>query len=131
MLDFASLETSLKDFPDVNFVAHGLMFWKYYSSDATGDEEELPVGPVKGEGIIWRLLRDYPNLYADISSDSGINALKRDRQIARSFLSQFEDKILYGTDNLVNGQKEYIDSLGLDKETWRKIYGENACRVLG
>ena len=115
MLDFASLETTLKDFRDVKFVAHGMMFWKYYSSDATRDEEWLPVGPVKGEGIIWRLLRDYPNLYADFSSGSGINALKRDRQIARSFLSQFEDKILYGTDNLFTGQKEYIDSLGLDK----------------
>ncbi|MHB8105392.1 MAG: amidohydrolase family protein [Dehalococcoidales bacterium] len=130
MLDFASLEVALRDFPDVNFVAHGPMFWKHISYDVVICKETLPKGPVIGEGIIWRLLRDYPNLYADTSADSGLNALTRDRENAKRFLSLFEDKILYGTDNVIKGQKDFLNSLGLSQGTYKKIYGDNAYRLI-
>jgi predicted TIM-barrel fold metal-dependent hydrolase len=86
MMDFASLEVILRDYPDINLVAHGPTFWKYMSNDVSEQTEMLPRGKVRGEGIIWRLLRDYPNLYADISYASGLNALKRDYQNAKIFL---------------------------------------------
>lgn len=130
MLDFGSLESSLIEYPNINFVAHGLMFWKYISADATNFSDLLPKGPVKGEGIIWRLLRAYPNLYADLSGPSGLNALARDPQNAKSFLSIFENKILYGTDNFMIQQRSFLDSLKLSKSMYNKIYGENACKLI-
>ena len=37
-------------------------------------------------GVVPRLLREYDNLYADLSAHSGYNALKRDPAFARKFL---------------------------------------------
>jgi len=130
MLDFASLESSLIEYPNINFVAHGLMFWKYISSAHNENYESLPKGPINGEGVIWRLLRQYPNLYADLSGPSGINALTRDPQNAKTFLSQFQSKILYGTDNCMNGQRSFIDSLNLSEEAYKNIYGLNANKLV-
>jgi predicted TIM-barrel fold metal-dependent hydrolase len=130
MLDFASLETTLRDYPDLKLVAHGPMFWKYISNDASEQIGEYPVGKINGEGIVWRLLRDYPNLYADISGGSGLNAISRDLKNAKRFLTIFEDKILYGTDNLMKNQGELLNSLGLPKVIYNKIHGENAYRLL-
>jgi uncharacterized protein len=131
MLDFASLEASLKEYPSINFVGHGLMFWKYLAADGHNSDNALPRGPINGEGIIWRLLRENPNLYADVSGLSGLNALTRDPQNARKFLSLFEDKILFGTDNFLRGQKAFLDSLKLNKSTYNRIYGVNAGRIMG
>jgi predicted TIM-barrel fold metal-dependent hydrolase len=133
MLDFASLEARLQDYPDVNFVAHGLMFWKYISSDAANYKDPLPKNSVNGDGIIWRLLKGYPNLYADTSGPSGLNALTRDPAATKRFLSMFEDKILFGTDNCDNSmkrQKDYLRSLELPEYIYKKIYGDNAYRLL-
>ena len=130
MLDFASLEVALTDYPNINYVAHGPMFWKHISADASGSNEMYPKGPVVGEGIIWRLLADYPNLYADISALSGLNALTRDSQNAKRFLSLFKDKILYGTDNYMRGLGDFLNSLGLSKEAHKNIFGENASRLI-
>jgi predicted TIM-barrel fold metal-dependent hydrolase len=130
MLDFASLETTLQEYPDVNLIAHGPMFWSYISDEASKQCEVSTSGQVRNEGIIWRLLRDYPNLYADISGFSGLNALTRDPENAKRFLTIFEEKILYGTDNLMKNQGEFLKSLRLSKSTYEKVYGENACRIL-
>ena len=130
MLDFASLERALNDFPQLNLVGHGLMFWKNISADAPLRLESLPTGPVTGEGIIWRLLREHPNLYADISGSSGFNALSRDPVNATIFLATFADKILYGTDNVLAGQRGFLDSLGLSSSTYSRLYGENACSLI-
>jgi predicted TIM-barrel fold metal-dependent hydrolase len=128
--DLAKLEATLKKHSDINFIAHGLAFWRYISADADACNGFLPRGPVIGQGKIWRLLRNYSNLYADISAMSGLNALTRDSNNARQFLTIFQDKILYGTDNVMKGQKKFLNSLGLPKATYRKIYGENACSLV-
>jgi predicted TIM-barrel fold metal-dependent hydrolase len=131
MLDLASLERALRDYPRVRFVAHGPLFWKHISADAANCTEAYPKGPVVGEGIIYRLLRQYPNLNADISAHSGLNALARDEANARRFLSEFDDRILYGTDNKMLRQREFLDSLKLSHGTYGKLYGGNACRLIG
>lgn len=129
MLDFASLQEALADFPGVNFIGHGPMFWKEMSSDAEMSGEMYPKGPVTGRGRVWRLLTEYQNLFADTSGVSGFNALIRDPGNAKRFLSLFEDKILYGTDNHVLGQMQFLESLHLGKQTLRRILGENADRL--
>ncbi len=130
MLDFTSLEAALLTYPTVNFVAHGLMFWSHISNSTNNSNRSLNTDPVFGEGIIWRLFQNYPNLYADISGPSGLNALSRDSRNAKKFLSLFQDKILYGTDNLMKNQKQFLNSLRLPEETYKKIYGENASLLL-
>jgi predicted TIM-barrel fold metal-dependent hydrolase len=130
MLDFASLEATLLEYHDVKFVAHGQMFWKHISADGVDRKEMYPNGQIVVDGVIWRLLKEYPNLYADISATSGFNALKRDAENAKRFLSLFQDKILYGTDGLMAGQREFLKSLELSKEALDKIFGDNAKNLI-
>lgn len=130
MLDFASLEVALTSYPHTNFIAHGPLFWKHISSDAHVGGSLYPTGPVAGEGIVCHLLRKYPNLYADISGGSGFYAIQRDPKFAQKFLSDFSHKILFGTDNCLLGQEEFLATLNLSKRALTQIYGENACRLL-
>jgi len=130
MLDFVSLEMRLKEYPQINFVGHGPLFWKGISSDLRPENGLYPKGPVLGEGIICHLLSEYQNFYADISGASGLNALTRDPEFAENFLSRYEQKILFGTDNYSLGQKEFLDSLQLSKRTYNLIYGDNAARLI-
>src|SRR5690242_6008986 len=57
-----------------------------------------PKGPVTPGGITDRLLSDYPNVYADLSAGSGLNALLRDEDHARAFLGRHQDKLMFGSD---------------------------------
>lgn len=87
----------LEKFPDVNFIGHAQSFWG--SIDAKNDPAVLyPKGPVTPGGVTDQLLTDYPNMYADQSAGSGLNALLRDEEHARWFLEKHQDKILYGSD---------------------------------
>lgn len=128
--DFTSLERRLKEYPRINFIGHGPLFWKGISSDFKSDPHDYPKGRVLGQGITCKLLSQYSNLYADLSGPSGFGALVRDRKFAKYFLSKYEHKILYGTDNFSLGLKEFIDSLELPKGTCQLIYGDNAAKLV-
>ncbi|MCK9602055.1 MAG: amidohydrolase family protein [Sphaerochaeta sp.] len=128
--DFDGLEQALRDFPRLNFIAHGPLFWKHIAADATYRDEAYPTGPYTDEGLIWQLLRKHPNLHADTSAGSGFTALTRDADFSKRFLDEFQDKILYGTDNVEVGQKDFIDSLNLPPIALRKIYSGNARRLV-
>jgi len=43
-------------------------------------------------------MRELPNLYCDLSAQSGSNAMMRDSAYAVKFLEEFQDRILYGCD---------------------------------
>jgi hypothetical protein len=43
------------------------------------------------------MFSEYPNLYGDLST-SGLNALARDPDFSRDFLSRYQDKLLFGSD---------------------------------
>jgi predicted TIM-barrel fold metal-dependent hydrolase len=128
LLDFASLELTLRDFPGVNFIGHGPLFWEHVSTRETGESTSnmLHVGATRGGGTTYRLLRDYPNLYADVSAVSGFKALSSDRTFARELLSEFNHKFLLGTDNVMLGQERLLNALGLDSRALGRICGENA-----
>lgn len=130
MADMAELELILQDYPTINFIGHGPLFWKHISAFVEKDGPAYPQGPVKEEGYLCRLLRTYPNLYADISAHSGFNALARDRNFARAFLAELSNKILFGTDNCSLGLEDLIKTLGLSKNTLRNIMGEVAVRLI-
>ena len=101
------------------------------------------------------LLREHPNVYLDIAQR--IDELGRQPRAARAFLIRWSDRILYGTDGLPDLEKsriywrflettdEYfpyhpahkprkglwnIYGLGLPDRVLRKIYYENARRLL-
>lgn len=57
-----------------------------------------PKGPVKRGGITDKLLADFPNLYGDLSANSGRNALARDPEFTAGFLARHQNKLMFGSD---------------------------------
>ena len=57
-----------------------------------------PKGAVTPSGISDRLLRDYPNMFGDLSAGSGQNALVRDEAHAVKFIELHQDKLIFGSD---------------------------------
>ena len=93
------LELSLQRYPKLAFFGHSQVFWcEIAPYDGQQDRFGYPTGPVKEEGRLQALLRKYPNLYGDLSAESGFNALRRDRAYAAKFLTEFQDRLMYGTD---------------------------------
>lgn len=130
MLDFASLEVILNNYPNINFIGHGPLFWKCISANGVKNSSFYPKGEIKGEGIMYKLLRRYPNLYADISGMSGFNALNRDHKFSKGFVADFSHKLIFGTDNTMLGHEILLKSFDLDRSKMKQILGENAIRLL-
>jgi predicted TIM-barrel fold metal-dependent hydrolase len=76
------------------------------------------------------MLHQYPNLYADLSAGSGLNALKRDPAFAIDFCIEFQDRLLYARDCFHNEHQEFLNGLGLSQDTMAKIYAQNALRLV-
>ncbi len=91
------LHTMLEKFPNTNFLGHAQTWWANIDKKVV-QAVLYPKGPVTPGGITDRLLSDYPNMFADMSAGSGLNALTRDEDHARAFLERHQDKILYGSD---------------------------------
>ena len=92
-------EKTLRRFPNVVFLAHSMGFWSEISDDVRPeDKAAYPTGPVRPDGAVVRLMRTYPNLYGDLSANSGLNALRRDPDFAWRFLDEFQDRLVFGID---------------------------------
>jgi uncharacterized protein len=87
----------LRAYPRTNFIGHADLFWAHISADVPTDRG-YPAGPVKAGGLTDRLLSDYPNLYADMSANSGNNALSRDEAFSREFIVRHKSKLIFGSD---------------------------------
>ncbi len=87
----------LKAFPKTTFIGHADLFWANISADVPTDRG-YPDGPVKPGGLTDKLLSDYPNLYGDMSANSGNNALSRDKDFTKDFLVRHKDKLIFGSD---------------------------------
>lgn len=103
------LEHALQKFPKLVVLGHGLTFWAEIGRLETPaqrktvfrpDGEQVgyqpPSGPIREEGVVPKLLRRYPNLYGELS-DAG-TLLARDADYGPKFLTEFQDKLLFGTD---------------------------------
>jgi predicted TIM-barrel fold metal-dependent hydrolase len=87
----------LEKYPRVSFIGHAQTWWG--NIDRNHEQTVMyPKTKVTPGGITDRLLSDYPNMYADLSANSGLNALLRDQEYARAFLERHQDKLLYGSD---------------------------------
>lgn len=138
------LETCLQRFPKLRFFGHSQTFWCEMAPYTDPDTRYgYPKGPIREEGAIPRLMRKYPNLYGDLSANSGANALIRDRAYGIKFLNEFQDRLMFGMD-LCQPQaersfkpllppylKELRDSGEISKEVFEKVARGNAIRELG
>jgi uncharacterized protein len=91
------LSSLLQSCPKTIFIGHAQSWWANISADA-GKEAGYPTGPVKPGGLTDKLLADYPNIYGDLSANSGRNALARDPDFTREFLSRHSRKLMFGSD---------------------------------
>jgi predicted TIM-barrel fold metal-dependent hydrolase len=89
--------TILKAYPRTTFIGHADAFWANLSADYH-NEAAYPTGPIKRGGATDRGLGDHPNLFGDISANSGNNALSRDPEFTADFLKRHQDKLLFGSD---------------------------------
>ena len=87
----------LKSYPKTIFIGHAQSWWANITGDVA-NESGYPSGPVKPGGLTDKLLADYPNIYGDLSANSGRNALARDPEFAVGFLSRHSRKLMFGSD---------------------------------
>lgn len=90
------LPAMLKAYPKTTFIGHGNSFWANISADVA--PVSYPTGPVKRGGLTDKMLSDYPNLYGDLSANSGRNSLARDTEFAAGFLARHQNKLMLGSD---------------------------------
>lgn len=137
--DFDKFYKMLEKYPNVNFIGHAQTWWANIDKNHLDQNVLYPKGPVTQGGLTDRLLADYPNIYADMSAGSGLNALQRDEDHTRGFLERHQDKILYGSDCLdkeghgptCQGSQTIaaIRKLSSNKSIERKILYENARKL--
>jgi uncharacterized protein len=94
---YPQFDRILRAYPRTNFIGHGDLFWAHISADVPADRG-YPSGPVKAGGLTDRWLSDFPNLYADMSANSGNNALSRDTEFSRGFITRHKSKLIFGSD---------------------------------
>lgn len=135
------LERLLREAPAATLIGHAPGFWAEVSGDIEPKNRFVyPSGPIRREGSLPRLLRSYPNLYADISAMSGFNAISRDRAFGARFLEEFRERVLLGTDVCFGDAKGRMPHLSylrqlrasgeLSPQAFEKITGGNAERLL-
>lgn len=94
---FQRFAQMLQKYPKTNFVGHADAFWANISADYR-NQEAYPGSPVQPGGITDKLLGDYPNLFGDLSANSGNNALSRSPEFTGEFLKRHSNKLVFGSD---------------------------------
>jgi predicted TIM-barrel fold metal-dependent hydrolase len=132
-------QTMAGKYTKAKFIGHAQTWWG--NIDRNHDQKVMyPKGRVTPGGITDRLLSDYPNVYADLSAGSGLNALLRDEDHAREFLARHQDKLMYGSDcndsvgtgDRCSGSRciSALKRLAPAPAVLRKIFRQNAERLL-
>lgn len=145
------LEHTLQRFPDLTIFGHGPVFWAEIGRLRTPGERSfifnlkggqvgrVPSGPIEEEGVVPVLFRRYPNLYGDLSDFTAHNAITRDPEYGPKFLSEFQDRLFFGTDicsktmpvDLVATLIQWRDSQKISETVFNKIARENAIKFFG
>ena len=137
---FDRFHTMLEKYPTVTFVGHAQTWWANIDRNYRDDTAQLyPKGPVTPGGLTDQYLRDYANMYGDMSAGSGLNALTRDEGFTRDFLTRHQDKLVFGSDcsdaagsgPACQGSQTIaaIRRLAASRTIERKILFENANRL--
>ena len=126
-----AFERAIVACPETTFIGHAPGFWAHISGDDLYDKESYPRAPVLPGGKLWDMMRQYDNLWADLSAGSALNALKRDPEAGKKFLIEFQDKLLWGRDYFDTALMDFFQPLSLPKDAYDKITYRNALRILG
>jgi predicted TIM-barrel fold metal-dependent hydrolase len=138
-LGLPRLEKIIKKYPKLKILGHSQPFWAEIGNDVTDENRNsYPEGKVK-EGRIVKLMREYENLYGDMSAGSGFNAISRDPEFGYRFIEEFKDKLFFGTDIcaphnnmlLSHWLDKAYEEKNISEDAYRKISRENAIRILG
>ena len=134
------LRASLEKFPNLCFIGHGPAFWSELGTLPKGaDRCTYQETPIEKEGAVVKLMRDYPNLWVDLSARSGYSAMTRDIAFTRVFMNEFSDRIMFGTDIcfaekpktiLIDLLNEFHADGTLNDEKFEAITHRNAERLL-
>jgi predicted TIM-barrel fold metal-dependent hydrolase len=128
--DVDNLERALQLCPQTNFIGHAPGFWRFISGDAETNPEAYARGSVTAGGKVPRMLEKYPNLYADLSAGSGLNALRRDPKHGREFVLKFADRLLFARDYYGGELNDFLRTLDMPKDVAEKIYFRNAEKLV-
>lgn len=126
-----AFERAVKKCPETIFLGHAPGFWAHISGDDQYDKTSYPTGKVQPGGRVQAMLDRYPNLYCDMSAGSGLNALRRDPDHAKTFLLAYQDRLLYARDYFDNDLQTFLRELSLPQAVLDKLYCRNAQRLLG
>jgi predicted TIM-barrel fold metal-dependent hydrolase len=142
-LGLPRFEAQIRKHPSLVFLCHSQAFWSHMSGDVNEENwSGYPDGPVVEGGRIPELLRTYPNVYGDLSAGSGCNAVSRDPEVGYAFLTEFQDRLLFGTDvnqvshgdSVLVGLKGFLETAKAEGKisaaVFDKITHQNAQRVL-
>ena len=136
------LEEVLAKYPRLKILGHSQTFWIEMSSDAPKDKEgrnSWGDGPIVPGGRVPELFAKYPNLYGDLSANSGSRAIMRDPEFGLTFLETYADRLFFATD-MVNTDMvfplgawldEQLAAGKLSKDAYEKICRTNAQRIFG
>ena len=134
------IEKMLKKHPNLKLIGHSTAFWSEIGQCKPEERQKYVKGKVV-EGRVPKLMREYGNLYCDLSAGSGSNAMMRDPEYAASFLTEFADRIYFGCDMCTNHStyqvdfsnflQELADTGAISQDVYRKICWDNAAKLLG
>lgn len=96
-IGYRKFDQMLKAHRKTTFIGHADFFWANISADEPS-KNAYPATKVKRGGLTDRWLADHPNLYGDLSANSGFNALTRDPEFTRGFLTRHRRKLMFGCD---------------------------------
>jgi len=138
-LGYERFATVLEKFPKTNFIGHAQTFWANIDKNHADQKVLYPKGKVTAGGWTDRYLADFPNMYADMSAGSGLNAFTRDEEHGTEFVKRHQNKLLFGSDcndDVGAGAKcsgsqmiAAIRRLSGSKEVERKILYENSKKL--
>ena len=78
-------------------------------------------------GRLGKLFDRFPNVYAEVGAV--LYDLGRQPRFARAFFIKYQDRILFGKDSFQPDEYPYY-GMGLPDEVLRKVYYENALRII-
>ena len=125
-----AFERAVQACEGTTFLGHAPGFWVHISGDELWKTERYPSAPTKPGGKVPAMMRQYPNLYGDLSAGSAVGALKRDPAFTRDFCLEFQDRLLYARDAFDNGHQDFLNSLDLPSDVLTKIYSGNALKLV-
>jgi predicted TIM-barrel fold metal-dependent hydrolase len=144
------LEHTLQRFPKLIMIAHGPVFWTEIAPLVTPAERKppffptggqtpspKPTGPIEKEGVVPTLFRRYGNLYGELSDAA--YSLGRDPEYGAKLLTEFQDRLLFGTDicffempfRAMDLLLQWRDTKRISEQVFNKVARENAVKLLG